>query len=338
MTGSFSLSKSVGRGQDPIYLSSLSNNWVLARLYFRFKQDTMGTEDADDIEAKELMKEWGIDGEVPDDVEKDVSPHSSDYDEYLEQFRRDVFASDNALDHILLGASNMDAALDKFEKLTGHRPVYVVSLTGLGTQSARIAFEHDCCFLEIVTPDPKQSITTDLKQQLEALAPDALVPIHYAIRRHKAKDLQDVWSGKLGLTVDSITMVARDRGQPWNWDMIILDDPSMGSQDGYIPYFVDWRDSHHAAGKLPIVADRPTVTISAPASHKMHKALRIIDVLDESEGPEVKNLTVEVDEPKFVLQFIAKNGQTNTFTATGSEFRGIRFPSEGGLPVKTGKF
>jgi Glyoxalase-like domain len=298
----------------------------------------MSTEEMEDAEARNLMKEWGVDKEYdgPEDPAIDVNPNSSDYDDYLEQFRREVYADDNALDHVLLGTSDMDAALSTFEKLTGHRPIYVVSLNGLGTKSARIAFEEGCCFLEIVAPDPKQSSTsTELKSYLSTLEAGALVPLHYAVRRNNAKEFCEALD-KL-VTVDAITMVSHYKGEPWNWDMVILDDSS-SSQDGYMPLMVDWGKGHHAAGRLPIVADKATVTVSAPSSHKMHKVLRTVDVNDENEVPKVTNLTILVGEPSFTLSFTSKNGKTHSFTSTGTDFRGIRFPAEGGLPVKSGKF
>jgi Glyoxalase-like domain len=289
-------------------------------------------------EGQRLLTEWTSAGHLKDDVQANpADPPSApgDYDEYLQQFKREVYANDNALDHILLGASDMEAALDAFEKLTGHRPVYVVSLNGLGTKSARIAFEEGCCFLEIVAPDPKQTpIKTELKRQLQQIDQGRLVPIHYAVRRKNAKkDLNLDWCKKTGCTVDPVTMVAKLNGEPWRWDMCIVDDPNATlGQDGYIPLIVDWNDGPHAAGRLPIVADKATVSVSAPDTNKMHQVL-------SDDHPAVSNLSVSVGEPSFTLSFTAKQtGQVCKFTSYGTEFRGIRFPAEGGLPVKTGKF
>lgn len=175
--------------------------------------------DAEEKEAQELMAKLGVDGEVASD---DDSDEEMDPEEILEKFRRTVTISpDNCVDQMILGTSDLDKAVDDFEKLTGTRPVWVTSMNGAGTKSARVGFE-ECAYLEIIGPDPKQP-DTDFSKALSKLPAGELVPCHYAVRLEKSKDL-DVRMGwkKLGLECDQITMVAKDRGMPWLWDMYFM--------------------------------------------------------------------------------------------------------------------
>lgn len=75
-------------------------------------------ESAEDREAKELLAQWGNDDSAASD-DASVDEPTGDYDDDLEKFRRDVYPKDNELDHIVLATSDLELAMDNFEKLTG---------------------------------------------------------------------------------------------------------------------------------------------------------------------------------------------------------------------------
>ena len=128
---------------------------------------------------------------------------------------------DNCVDQVILGTSDLDKAMDQFEAMTGVRPCIATSMNGAGTKSARVAFE-ECAYLEIIGPDAKQT-ETPLKKAVSEIPEGELVPIHYAVRFEKAKELEVrmEWK-KMGMEYDQITMVSKDRGMPWLWDMFFI--------------------------------------------------------------------------------------------------------------------
>lgn len=267
----------------------------------------------EDQEAQELMAKLGVDG----DVESDEESEDMDPEEALEKFRRTVSISpDNCLDQIILGCSDLDKAVEDFEAMTGTKPVWVTSMNGAGTKSARVAFES-CAYLEIIGPDQPKQTATAFSEALAKLPAGELVPCHYAVRLEKSKDLQTRmgWK-KLGLEYDQITMVAKDRGMGWLWDMYFI------KGDGITPFLTDWstHDSLHASAKLPICGTLTSVSVSAPADHQVHKLLESPVDLTLSEGS--PNLTFVIDTP---------NG-SHTFSC--SDPIGISFPEEGGIEVK----
>jgi hypothetical protein len=257
----------------------------------------MGDED-ERREAHELMAKLGVDGDVGDvsDDDEDMDP-----EELLEKFRRTVtIFPDNCLDQLILGTSDLDKAVDDFEKLTGVRPAWVTSMNGLGTKSARVAFE-ECAYLEIIGPDPKQSLETDFKKALAALPAGEMTPIHYSVRFEKSKDLslRREWKEK-GLEYDQITMVAKDKGMPWFWDMYFI------KGDGLVPFLTDWfaHDAIHASSKLPICGTIKSVSVSAPADHHVHKIL---------DSP--SNMDLSMGSGKLEFTISTKNGD-HTFTSS----------------------
>jgi Glyoxalase-like domain len=279
----------------------------------------------DNAEMKDLMAKW--DAENPSDPKDDSEVEEElDFDDELEKYRRDVYPADNELDHVLLGTANLETAMQDFEQKTGVKPVMVMSLKGCGTVSARLAFEN-CCFLEIVAPDPKQpDCTSALKERLAQLPDDGktMVPLGYAVRHKKALDMQKERFEPMGFTCDNVTMVASDRMKLWKWDMVFLEGAAAGNDGGLVPFFVNWGDAHHAAGRLPILGTIDAVNVRAPVDSKIHQLLNGVSDINVSSG----------DDKSFEFTFTSKNNGTS-HTYSGSNLIGVSFPKEGGLPVKT---
>ena len=275
-----------------------------------------------DAEAQRLLKEWGykgLDEETLDDVESssDADDAMGDMQAFLEKFRRHVHADDNAIDHIILGTSNLKSAISKFHDMTGVKPVMMVTLKGMGVRSARVAFSNDCCFLEIMGPETEKkeyTMNTPLVRHLSQLPSDgAMVPLHYAVRS-KDTVAEKTWT-KHGLECDCVTMIAVDQYKPWKWDLNLLqnhDEPR-----GLVPYFCEWHPNmHHAAGRLPIAGTLDSVVVTAPSSNPVHELVGSqMSGVDTIQGGPCLKFTI-TSQP---------NGRTHVFsTATP---RGIEFPA-----------
>ena len=266
--------------------------------------------DTDDAAMRSLMEKWDRENGGCD-AESDDSESSEylNYDDLVEKYRREVEVTDKALDHVILGAADMDDALDNFEALTGHRPLVATTQKGCGTKSALLAFEQ-CAFLEIIAPDPTQT-QTDRSKKLATIPKGKLVPVHYAIRNSQSKQLKSVWTTDMKLQCDEVTMISKDRGMPWLWQVFFFEEN--GEQDGIIPLFVDWGKGTHAAARLPILGKLDSVKVQAPYDSPVHKLLAGVSGVKVSED----------DEEYFEFKFTTKTGQ-HVFSS--SSLVGAHFP------------
>jgi hypothetical protein len=90
----------------------------------------------DDGEMEEMMAKWDAENGVYDENGDDDDVEVLDPDE-LPRFDRTLVIPDESFDHVILGTSDLERSIEDFEQMTGVRPVFVVSHTGLGTKCAR---------------------------------------------------------------------------------------------------------------------------------------------------------------------------------------------------------
>jgi hypothetical protein len=120
---------------------------------------------------------------------------------------------------------------------------------------------------------------------------------------------------KMGLDYDQVTMVAKDKGMPWLWDMYFFK-----GEGGLAPFFTNWKDDMiHASSKLPIVGEIEKVSVSAPDGHCVHKLLESPSGVDLSSG-----------SSKLEFTFSSPKG-SHTFST--DDPIGVSFPDEGGIAV-----
>lgn len=259
---------------------------------------------SEDEEAKRLMGEWGLD--TQDNENDDDDDYNDDdihnLDDYMEQYRRnDCIPHDDELDHVILGTNNLEKALEQFYQMTQLKPIMVVSLKGVGTKSARLAFQS-CQYLEIMGPDPKHA-AMPLAQKLAKLPDDTLVPFHYAIRS-KQKMKTQIWK-ECDLTCDKVTMVAQDQGAAWTWTMAILEGHDQG---GIVPYLVDWGESKHAAARLPVIGSLDSLKVTSGPDSPIHTILDGIARVTVETGETALELTFTSDKGKHTFRSLVPGG------------------------------
>jgi hypothetical protein len=137
------------------------------------------------------------------------------------------------LDHILLGASDLDAGIAFVEERTGVRAAYGGVHPGAGTRNATLSLGRNR-YLEIIAPDPQQPASADARD-LKNLDEPVLVgwAAHPGDIDALANRLKSVGVAVVGPKPGSRK---RPDGRVLNWKTLGLKDDA----GGLLPFFIEW--------------------------------------------------------------------------------------------------
>ena len=137
------------------------------------------------------------------------------------------------LDHILLGASDLDAGIELVAQRTGVRAAFGGVHPGRGTRNALLNL-GPLHYLEIIAPDPQQRTAPDLFG-LRSLAAPRLITwaVHPADIQEQARRLTAA-----GIAFDGPDAGSRNRpdGRVLHWSTLRLKD----DRGGLLPFFIQW--------------------------------------------------------------------------------------------------
>jgi catechol 2,3-dioxygenase-like lactoylglutathione lyase family enzyme len=151
------------------------------------------------------------------------------------------------LDHILLGAPDLQAGIDFVENRTGVRAAFGGVHPSRGTQNALLAL-GERHYLEIIAPDPAQpGVKNPLASNLHSLAEPRLVgwAAHPGSVTSFAEKLRAA-----GIKFEGPTPGSRKRpdGRLLQWQTLTLAD----ADSGLLPFFIEWgKDSVHPSVDAP---------------------------------------------------------------------------------------
>lgn len=165
------------------------------------------------------------------------------------------------LDHIVIAAPDLAQAKADFAGRTGVAPIDGGPHPGRGTRNALVSFGTNS-YLEIIAPDPHQSLVGTNGAQFAELAEPVL--LHWAIR---TTDLAAVsaQATQLGLAPGPIHSMSRDtpEGARLNWQLLGLGGHPYA---GLLPFYIDWLDCPHPALSAPVVGELSEVRLSLPVA------------------------------------------------------------------------
>ena len=151
-----------------------------------------------------------------------------------------------ALDHILLGCSDLDKGIDFVERNTGVRAAFGGVHPGRGTRNALLSLGEKH-YLEVIAPDPAQPGAHD-PSGLQKLTEPRL--IGWAAHPGDLNEFAARLRGA-GIAFDGPTPGARKRadGRLLQWKTLNLHD----DQGGLLPFFIEW-----STGTVHPSADAPS--------------------------------------------------------------------------------
>ncbi|HKQ73061.1 MAG TPA: VOC family protein [Blastocatellia bacterium] len=164
-----------------------------------------------------------------------------------------------SLDHLILGASDLNQAIAWFEKATGVKPVIGGVHPGRGTRNALVSL-GDRHYLEILAPDPAQQ-GVSLKYDLKSLTTPRLIhwvavanDVNLVVEKARAAGLNPV-----GPRDGSR---ARPDGRMLKWSSLdVVNNESVT----LIPFFIQWAaDSSHPSKDSPAGCELQSFEMESP--------------------------------------------------------------------------
>src|SRR5215471_4090832 len=183
--------------------------------------------------------------------------------------RRIAFGADNMpsvpadLDHILLGADDLDHGVEWVQERSGVRAIFGGVHPGRGTRNALLALGPRR-YLEIIAPDPQQASATsgnDMANRLRAIQEPRL--IGWAAHTDDLASLVQKATAA-GIAIENPRDGSRIRsdGKTLQWKSFAL----KKDFDGVLPFFIEWnRSSIHPSQDAPSGCTLEHFFIESPA-------------------------------------------------------------------------
>jgi hypothetical protein len=197
------------------------------------------------------------------------------------------------LDHILLGAPDLEEGALRFETLTGVRPATGGSHAGFGTRN-RLASLGEGLYFEVIAPDPAQPAAATRAERLSAMPGPALVG--YCLRADGFDGLAGAVAAA-GLRSREPVDMSRVRadGVRLQWSILHLEHPD--GTDAGLPFLIDWKGSPHPSLSTPAGCRLKRFVALHPDADRLAAAFRALGVALEVSRALRPGCLAELDTP-----------------------------------------
>ncbi|MEO8349157.1 MAG: VOC family protein [Acidobacteriota bacterium] len=200
------------------------------------------------------------------------------------------------MDHLILGASDLDAGIAWFEKATGVKAVLGGVHPGVGTRNA-LAWLGGKRYLEILAPDPAQAefkFRIDVRKLTEPRLVNwaAGTADVEAVAKRGAATGYELFGPRAGSR-------ARPDGKTLRWELLgVMHDLEANGVDP-IPFFIEWTaDSVHPSQESPTGCELTALAIEHPNSAKVKKVLSALGLEADVRKGKASRLSATLSTPK----------------------------------------
>lgn len=163
------------------------------------------------------------------------------------------------IDHLILGINNLERGMKDFEEITGVRPVFGGVHPGRGTQNALVSLGEGV-YLEIIAPDPKQSVDSAMVKELKPVM--TLTPVGWAVGTDDMFALQAKLQAREirhGAAMPGSRALPDGSRLQWSTTNITL------PQHNWLPFFIRWNDpAKHPSRTTPVGCSLTSMQIEDP--------------------------------------------------------------------------
>ena len=211
-------------------------------------------------------------------------------------YAQSLTAAKDAVDHLLLGISDLDRGIEWVEKMTGVRPVKGGTHPGRGTQNALISLGGRR-YLELLAPDPAQR-TYSFAIDVRGLNEPRLITWAAATSNVDAVAKRARESGfKLLGPIDGSR--ARPDGKILKWKTLLAIN-SLGLQGVEpIPFFIEWSaETVHPSQDSPKGCTLQSFELEHTDATGLNDALRKLGIEAKVKSAKVARLIAVIKTPK----------------------------------------
>ena len=202
------------------------------------------------------------------------------------------------VDHILLGASDLDRAMLEFERVTGVRPQYG-GKHPFGTHNALVSLGNGL-YVELIALQPGAKPPPFFSQlaALENLI-ENLTPIGWAASITAPQQIRQLESEGFHLSDARAGSRIKPDGTTLQWEVFELQQQLPGA-----PLFISWAPkSVHPSGTSPTGCKLQSFTIATPESEMASRLLSVLEISIPVLKAPTERFTVALECPKGKVVF-----------------------------------
>ena len=193
------------------------------------------------------------------------------------------------IDHLMWACADLDTGIARLADLTGITAAFSGSHTGQGTRNALLSLGGDC-YLEIIAPDPEQTLQGTFGGRLAKLTSSGLLSWAIACRNLARYRLELNHSGHFTTNVQTTTR-ENPAGEALTWQLLFV-----GQVPG-APFFIDWLDCAHPATTSPLGCKLKSLIVRAPDVSRLAPLVGKVDRLS-IESADAVGLYARIESPK----------------------------------------
>lgn len=202
----------------------------------------------------------------------------------------------DAVDHILLGAANLDSAMAWFEARTGVKPAFGGVHPGRGTRNALVSLGRRQ-YLEIIAPDPAQKVF-NFQIDLRKLAAPKVINWAVASNDVEAAAATAV-TRKYAVFGPQEGARVRPDGSMLLWRTVGVLAPFRDAEVDPMPFFIQWgRGVKHPSQDSPAGCRLIAFELRHPEAAALRATLALFDIEAVVTKGDRPNLTAILDTPR----------------------------------------
>ena len=193
----------------------------------------------------------------------------------------------DAFDHILLGASDLEAGIRWVEQRTGVRAKFGGNHPGRGTRNALLSLgtRH---YLEIIAPDPAQANVSDERGLRQLLSPRI---IQWAIHTEDIAAMRRM-AEAAGIKTFGPQPGSRQRpdGKMLRWQVLGIEQTTP-----LVPFFIQWEPgSLHPSSDSPALGTAKSLNFETPQPEELARILRGVAIEAEIRKSDLPRIVLAV--------------------------------------------